>query len=91
MAYPFGPLPTLGAFIHVACTEYAAELKPLSLVDPSGARKQGGYLVRKKADGKKCIAALPALRAEQHLFHDTLRSLCVQLEIPPARFGLTLD
>jgi hypothetical protein len=93
MPYPFTPMPTLGEFIvRLTSDEYKAKIRKIksTLIGPRG-EANIEFLIRTGEDGKIKIAIVPNLRQDEHLTPSILRSLCNQLDIPPADFGLILN
>jgi len=86
MPYPMAPMPTLGDFVQRAVHDYQARLVTAkdAPVGPRGPT-QIRYLVR----GTN-FAVLPEFGDTTVLTPDVLRSLCVQLGIDQADFGLHL-
>ena len=89
MPYPFIQMLTLGEFITRATSGYKTEIKKINISGPRGPIEVR-VLVRTGEDGKKKIAVIPDLKDDDHLIPTVLRSLCVQLNIPPKDFGLYL-
>lgn len=91
MAYPFAPLPSLDDFIdRVTSTAYGSKINTTDVSGPRG-RIKIEVLTRKIGNGKQRIAVIPDLKGSDILTPHVLRSLCVQLDIPPKDFGLDLD
>lgn len=86
MAYPMAPMPTMGEFVHKATTGYGAAIRTTEeqTVGPRGSTTFR-YLVR-----DRFFAVLQEIPDERVLTPDVLRSLCVQLNIPPQDFGLSI-
>lgn len=89
MPYPFIQWPTLGEFVARVESKYKAETKEINMSGPRGP-VHAKVLVRIGKDGKKKIAVIPDLKNDDHLMPTVLRSLCVQLDIPPKDFGFYL-
>lgn len=86
-------MPTLGEFIvRLTSDEYKAKIRKIksTLIGPRG-EANIEFLIRTGEDGKIKIAIVPNLRQDEHLTPSILRSLCNQLDIPPADFGLILN
>jgi hypothetical protein len=81
------PLPTVREFIARATGEFGATLHTARdrMMGPRGP-VTFQYLVREPS----CFAILPGLEPDDVLMPDVLRSLCEQLAIAPAEFGLDL-
>lgn len=91
MAYPFIPLPSLSDFIDRAISQkYGAQIETIDMSGPRG-QIEIKVLVRKGKKGKQKLAVIPDLKDDDILIPHVLRSLCVQLDIPPKDFGLHLD
>lgn len=93
MPYPLTPMPTLGEFIaRLTSDEYKAKIKKIktTLIGPRG-EANIEFLMRTGKDGKVKIAIIPNLRQDEHMTPSILRSLCIQLDISPADFGLILN
>lgn len=93
MPYPFTPMPTLGEFIaRVTSDEHKAKIRKIksTLSGPRG-KTNIEFLMRTGKGGKVKIAIIPNLRKDEHLTPSILRSLCNQLDIPSADFGLILN
>lgn len=84
MAYPLIQWPTLGEFLQVAQGQFGTRIKRVY-----GTALQE-YLVR-DADDDKYVAPMPKLNLSDRLDIDQLRSLCGQLNIPLAAFGIHMD
>lgn len=82
-------MPTLGEFIARVTSEYKAQIRKINLSGPRGPIELK-VLIRDGKNGGKQIAVIPALKDDDHLIPTVLRSLCVQLAIPPKDFGLYL-
>ncbi len=91
MAYPFIPLPSLSDFIaRVTSTEYEARIETVNMSGPRG-ETEIKVLVRNGKKGKQRLAVIPDLKQNDILTPHVLRSMCVQLDIPPKDFGMHLD
>jgi len=91
MAYPFTPMPSLGDFIEsLLSNKYRVHIETIEMSGPRG--KVGiEALVRKGKKGKKKLAVIPDFKKDDILTPHVLRSLCVQLDIPPKDCGLHLN
>jgi hypothetical protein len=90
MAYPFTKFPSLDEFIGRATSpEYHAKTGSVKMTGPRG-KVEIRVLIRKLQKTKK-LAVIPDIKGDDILTPHVLRSLCVQLDIPPSDFGLTLD
>ena len=90
MAYPFVKLPSLEDFrATVLSVKYGAELETIRMSGPRG-KTDVEVLVRQIGNDKKRIAVIPDIKSSETLTPHVLRSLCIQLGIDPADFGLDL-
>jgi hypothetical protein len=86
VAYPFGGLPTLRAFIEKA-RELGIEVKT-SKEPAIGPRGEETFRYMQRPGGVPVI--LPHIAEDERLTHVVLANLCRRLDIPASAFGLTL-
>ena len=87
MPYPMAPALPLREFIERVVRDHGAELRETEaeVMGPKGPFKVR-YLIR----AENRVAPLLDLADDQMLTPNVIRSLCVQLDISPAHFGLHL-
>jgi len=83
--------PLLGDFIDRLKKEYGVtvEESKSALHGPRGPVSLRH--LRRTADGKVRMALLPDIGLDARIMFTVVRSICVQLRIPPADFGFNLD
>lgn len=92
MAYPMTQMPTLNEFIQKVKNDYNTEIANIKgkVVGQKG-QAQFPYFKRQLPDNTVRIAPVPSLHTDEPFTPTVLRSLCIQLSIPPKDFGFTLD
>lgn len=91
MPHPMSKMPTLGEFIEKVKHDYGVtvETPDTKFIDAKG-EVALPYLKRVMAS-KTRVAAVPGIHSDQRLIPSVLQSLCSQLDIPLADFGLSMD
>ena len=90
MAFPFGPLPALGAFIENAIDNYGAELVTLSyrVMGPSG--EANPRMLKRIVNDVEYHVMLPDSRNDVLLGWHEVRHLCDRLLIPTMDYDFVL-
>jgi hypothetical protein len=89
--YPMVQSPLLGDFLDTLKKKYAVSVEESksALHGPRGPVSLRH--LKRTVDGKVRVALLPDIGLEERIMFTVVRSICVQLRIPPADFGFNLD
>lgn len=90
MAFPFGPLPSLGAFIENAVNNYDAELVFLNYTIKGPFDEARPRILKRTVNGTEYHVPLPDSRNEVLITWHELRHLCHRLLIPTMDYDFVL-
>jgi len=83
--------PLLGEFLDRLKKQYGVTIEESKAVLQGPRGPVSLRHLKRMADGKMRVALLPDIGLEERIMFTVVRSICVQLRIPPVDFGFNLD